>query len=493
MIATSRLLARTVPPEASIPKRVAAIAMGLTLACAALAVADAPLPDAAQVHDWQRLSGLLEEGADPRASQPDGMTALHWAALHGNEQATAELLARGAEADAATRYGVTPLAIACRAGHAEIVNQLLEAGGDANRESPGGETPLMTAARNGEAAIIRALANAGAAVDATERGGQTALMWAASAGNLAAVDALLDAGAAPDVASRGGFTALMFAARDGRLPVVNRLLEAGVNVNAALGKSGGGNERGPRARTSPLLFAVESGHFELALRLVDAGADPNDQASGFAPLHVLSWVRRPELGDNPRGDPPPRGSGSVPALEFVAQLVERGANVNLRLVSGKAGAAELSPKGATPFLLAAKTVDLPLMQALLDAGADPSVTTADGTTPLMAAAGVGAKSVGEHPGTEAEVLAAVRMLVQLGADVNAVDAKRQTAMHGAAYRNYPEVVALLAELGADPKVWNIKNHHGSTPIEVAEGKRPGSLKPSPLTVAALHAALVPAE
>ena len=160
-----------------------------------------------------------------------------------------------------------------------------------------------------------------------------------------------------------------------------------------------------------------------------------------------------------------------------------------RLAAGKGGHAELNPEGATPFVFASMTADLPLMQALLDAGADPSIPTHDETTALMAAAGIGAKSVGEHPGAEDEVLAAIDLLMRVGADANAIDKNNQTAMHGAAYRNYPRVVTRLAEFGADPDVWNVENHHGSTPLQIAFGKRPGSLKPSPETVAALQAAL----
>ncbi|QDT69801.1 Ankyrin repeat protein [Planctomycetes bacterium MalM25] len=107
----------------------------------------------------------------------------------------------------------------------------------------------------------------------------------------------------------------------------------------------------------------------------------------------------------------------------------------------------------------------------------------------MAAAGIGAKSVGEHPGTEEEVIEAIELLVGFGAAVDAVDKNNQTAMHGAAYRNYSRVVTRLADLGADPSVWNIKNHHGSTPEQIAQGRRPGSLKPSPETVAALQNAI----
>ena len=79
------------------------------------------------------------------------------------------------------------------------------------------------------------------------------------------------------------------------------------------------------------------------------------------------------------------------------------------------------------------------------------------------------------------------LLLKLGADVNAVDNNGETAMHGAAYRNHPKVVQLLADKGAKIDVWNRANKTGLTPIVIAEGFRPGlNFRPAPETVAALH-------
>lgn len=458
----------------------------LLTACAA--AASTPLADAAEAGDTARVQRLLLEGANPAEAQADGMTALHWAVRRADEQSVSRLLIAGADTEAATRYGVTPLGVACESGLSLIARQLLVAGADPNRCLAGGVSPLHLASRAGDRETVVRLIQAGAKVNAAERRGTTALMWASAAGHADVIDALLEAEAEIDKSTSIGFNALMFAAREGRLEAIEHLIAAGANVDAVTHEKKRGGERGPRPRTSALLMAVESAHYETALRLVDLGADPNDQRNGFAPLHTLSWTRRPQSGDNAAGDPPPRGSGSVPPLRFVDEIVARGADVNLKLNAGKGGHAAFNPKGATPFLMAALTADLPLMQTLLNAGADPLIKSDDQTTALMAAAGVGAKSVGEHPGTEEEVLAAVRYLVELGVGVNAVNENNQTAMHGAAYRNYPRVVTLLAELGADPAVWNLKNHHGSTPEQIAQGKRPGSLKPSPETVEALRAA-----
>src|SRR5262249_12268302 len=158
------------------------------------------------------------------------------------------------------------------------------------------------------------------------RGGQTALMWAAAEGHAEVVQLLIHAGADFRTPLHSGFTALCFAAREGRREVAQALLKAGADVKEAMQpqRSGGKN---PRTGMSPLLLAVENGHFELALDLIQAGADPNDQRSGYTPLHAITWVRRPKSGDDPDGDPPPIGSGSMSSLQFVRELVARGARV----------------------------------------------------------------------------------------------------------------------------------------------------------------------
>ena len=448
----------------------------------------APLADAAERGDWARVRTLLKDARQPDAAQVDGMTAMHWAAYHDQPDVANELLAAGASAARENRYGVTPLALACTNGNAELVRMLLAAGADANASLRGGETALMTASRAGRVGAVQALLDAGAKVEARERTGQTALMWAAADGHADVVALLLKSGADARATLKSGFTPLLFAVREGRADVVRVLLDAGVDANETLTpEKKPSGRRGPGDGTSALLVAVANGHFELATILLKAGADPNDQRSGFAPLHLLVSVRKPNRGDDADGQPPPQGSGNLTSLQFARQLVEHGADVNLRLEKPNTAQGKLNTAGATPFLLASKTADLPYLRLLAELGADPSLANADGCTPLMAAAGIGTTAPDEEAGTEPEVLAALEYLLTLrGADVNTTDRNGETVMHGAAYKSLPKVVQFLADKGAKIDVWNRKNKHGWTPVMIAEGFRPGNFKPSVETLDALH-------
>jgi ankyrin repeat protein len=441
------------------------------------------LADAMQSGRLDRVRGLLDRGeVEIDAAQADGMTALHWAVYRDDLDGTEMLLEAGADASVANRYGVEPLSLACQNGNAKIVKRLLEAGADANAELRGGETVLMTASRTGVLEVVRDLIASGAMVNATERNGQTAIMWAAAAGHADVVDALIDAGADFRQTLRSGFNPFFFAVRQGHIDVVLRLLAAGVDVNEPIDPARkAGN--GPAGGTSSLLLAVENGHFELAEVLLREGADARDPRLGYTALHAITWVRKPLRGD---GDPPPIGSGSTSSLELVRSLVAHGADVNA--VHGKhpAGNYRLNRTGATPFLLAAETGDIPLMKLLLELGADPTIANADHVTPLLAASGVGVLSNGdETAGTEEEAIQAVQLLLDLGADINAVDDQGKTAMHGAAFKSWTKLVQFLADHGADVNVWNRENSRGWTPLLIAQGHRPGNFRPSVETIEAV--------
>jgi ankyrin repeat protein len=246
----------------------------------------------------------------------------------------------------------------------------------------------------------------------------------------------------------------------------------------------------PPAGASPLLLAVTNAHFQLAADLLDAGANPNADLPGYTVLHAMSAVRKPGVGDN---DPAPEGSGTMSSVELVKKLVAAGANVNARMTRrANLTNTRLNELGATPFMLAGQTADAELMRTLAALGADTKLPNADNSTPLMAAAGLATRSPGEDAGTEPEVLEALQVLLDLGADINAVDNNGETTMHAAAYKNLPGVVKFLAAKGARIDLWNRDDKFGWTPLAIAVGYRFGNFKPSPETEAAIREVMIAA-
>jgi ankyrin repeat protein len=425
-----------------------------------------PLIEAVKASDAAGVRRLLRAGADLTAAEVDGTTPLHWAVRVDAADVADALIRAGAHPDRPNRYGVTPLELAAANGSGRMIARLLEAGADATRASADGETLLMTAARSGSVEGIGHLLARGADVRARERRrGTTALMWAADAGHATVAAQLIEAGADVADRSRGDYSPLLIAVRSGSLETVEVLLAAGGDINDTA-PAGDPNEQitigfaskrapafGPddtgAVRTSALVLAMLNGHFRLATWLVNHGADPNIQDPRGSPLHVLAWLRKPGL---------PLDSGAVlvpfgnpDTLELARALLERGARANARIawkeiafdhVGGQVrlpptirmGRSWLSFVGATPFWLAAKGSDVPLMRLLFEFGADARIPAIQNVTPLMAAAGLGfwdAESPAPQNGTpEVDTLEAVKLCVELGADVNETTAYGALTVRG---------------------------------------------------------------
>ena len=412
----------------------AATLLTVFLGALGAAAEEVRLIDAVKAGDRAAVTRLLQQHVDVNLSQRDGTTALHWAVHRNDLEIVDRLIRAGAKVRAVNRYGVAPLTLACESAAADVVERLLEAGADPNGTAADGETVLMTAARTGDPAVIGALVARGASVNAHEgRKGQTALMWAATENNALAVDALLKAGADLRARSGGGFSSLLFAVRAGHREVVGRLLKAGASANEALPDG-----------TSALTLAITNAHYELAAWLLEAGADPNADTPGWAPLHQLVWTRRPNGG---LAEPPAVPTGTLSSLDLAKRLLAHGANPNAQIKKDRSLGFDdrhlLNRIGATPFLTAAHAADVEMMRLLAAGGADTRLTTADRTTALMAAAGVGIWVVGESPGTNDEALEAVKLALELGGDVRAVNDFGYTALHGAAHRGAPDIVRLL--------------------------------------------------
>jgi ankyrin repeat protein len=456
---------------------------------------DARVADAAMRADRAAVRTLVAQGASVNAAQPDGTTALHWAA-RTDDLSTAQLLLKsGAKVDAATRYGVTPLYLASVNGSAPMIDALLAAGASANAANPGGETALMTAARTGRIDAVTLLLDRGAAVNARENvRGQTALMWAVLENHQDVIKLLLARGAdinaqtkvdVPDGTTgepqatsgdigahgpgiyrsravpspTGAMTPLLYAAREGNLPVARMLLDARAEI-----------ERPSANGSSPLLVAITNNHIELALFLVEKGADVNaaDRFYKRGPLFAAVERRDPDFT---RDSAPPVDDARDP-LDLIKVLLQRGANPNWRTnTTPFRGFYQVSANwanfdGQTPFLRAALSGDVTLMRLLLEHGADPNTTTNDGATPLMAAAGINWVVAQTYSRSDKEYLEAARLCLERGNDVNAVNSQGFAAIHGAANRGFDAMIELLAAAGAK---LDVKDKQGRTPMTFAEG------------------------
>ena len=319
-------------------------------------------------------------------------------------------------------------------------------------------------------------------------------MWAVAEGHRDVVQVLVEGGAGVHVSSKKGFTPLLFAARNGDIEMAKVLLTAGAGVNET-GSDG----------THALPFAIANGHDGFANFLLEQGADPNGTMAGVGALHAAAgdigiwlrdWNRVHGSRESASLDPSRR-------LALVKALLAYGANPNGRittsavvldfLVRHRGGAFESfavgtgNLRGATPLWVAAASASggghfgevstyrvessAEIIQTLLAGGADHRITTDDGTTPLMVAAGLGNRTYqprkprGDRWPSAEE---AVKVLVEGGADVNAINEGDFTALHGAAFRGLNEVVTYLVEHGANI---NARDFKGRTPFRLAEGAK----------------------
>jgi uncharacterized protein len=497
-------------PHRSRDRKGAVLVLALTLlACAALGAPPLRLVDAVKSGDKATVLALVESHADVNAAEADGTTALHWAARLDDLDLAERLLRAGSHVNAANRYGMTALYLACVNGSAPMIGKLLQAGADANAIWTEGETPLMIVARGGNVEAAKVLLAHGAQVNAAEPvHGQTPLMWATGQSHPEMMRELIARGA--DVNARsavqhwerqvtaeprekwlppGGFTALLFAARQGCLECAKILVDAKADFNAT---DPDGN--------SGVVLAIINGHYDVAGYLIDKGTDPNlaDVTGRTALYAAVDFSTMP----NDNRPAPKVIDEHLSALDLVQKLLDHGANVNAQLKKQQPYRAKLDrgddtmlTTGTTPLLRAAKAADLPAMKLLLAKGADAKLATRTGINPLMAAAGLGTKeedATGRHK-TEAAAIDAIRLCLENGVDINAADARGQTALHGAALKGYDQVVQFLAGHGAKP---DIKDNRGLTALDFALGKAGGlgfdgaASEPHPTTAALLGKLMV---
>jgi ankyrin repeat protein len=444
--------------------------------------------------------------ADGRVADPDGTTPLHWAVRHDDLVAAEALIKAGADVKAANRYGVTPIAIAAMNGNAAMIRKLLDAGVDPNSANPGGETALMTAARVGKVDAVKLLLDRGANVNARDtEHGQTALMWAVLENHVDMLELLLARGADINAhtnvtitkgeyvparaaaasgvgivrqralpTANGGMTPLLFAIRDGNAPMTRLLLDHGAKVDEPSGN-----------HTTPLIIALLNGRVALATELLNRGADRN-AADDYHRAPLFAAIDLRNFNHEKYGDLPTDGRDP---LELIQALLKKGANPNLQTdtvpVHGlmQFDASWVNFDGETPFVRAALSGDIEVMRLLLEHGADPNIATTQGSTALMAAAGINWIPGQTYTRSEADYVEAVKLCLERDAPVNASNTLGLTAMHGAANRGWLSIMQMLADHGA--KV-NAKDKEGRTPMIFAQGiflaVRPPVAKPEAIAL-----------
>lgn len=464
---------RCLPARLSgVPWRGPAVVVAVLATASTALAAGPPLIDAVRSRDPARVKALLASRVDVNVPYGDGATALHWA-VHLDDATLVDLLVKsGARVNVANDLGVTPLYLSCTNRNGAMTERLLASGADPNATLHGGETVLMNCARTGSAQGVRALLARGANPNVREKAhDQTALMWAASERHSEAVAALLNAGADVRARSsiymqtvtsevtqrrgreelnydvpRGGMTPILFAARSGDAASVRLLVGAGADVNDVLPNG-----------TSALTLAAHSGQTAAALALLEKGADANAAEVGYSPLHAAIL----------RSD-----------LQLVRALLAHKANPDARMTKGtpmrrNSQDYELPAVliGITPFALAAKFLETDILRALASAGADMRLGLPNGATPLLLAVGLDTIATQDRRGKalidggkvagEDRVLEAVSTVIELGAELDAVNRAGDSAMHVAVAAGHDKVVALLASKGANP---SIRNQRELTPL-----------------------------
>lgn len=449
------------------------------------ALAQTSLPEAAMHGDTATVHTLLQAGADPNTLGDFDTPALHWL-VRVNEAALAkELLQAGADPNLLSPLGVSPLSLAIANSNAELVQLLLAAGADPHQREPSGETLMMSAAALGNVTILAALLDK--ELDVNERDshyGQTALMFASRAGHAALVQLLLQHGADPNLTTSigptpafvapnsvpgfgfgvgiirggvpadrgrreptpGGLSALHYAARHDHVEVAKLLLAAGAELNAREAND-----------IWPLLMAISNNNMAMAHYLLEQpGVLINAQDwYGRSPLWEAVNVRNLYVHNNTFENYIDR----EPVLAFIKALLAKNPDVNVRttetppfrhhllVITGSLEWVDFT--GQTPFLTAALAGDTTVMKLLLAHGADPLIPTFEGTTALMAAAGVNWVYAQTWTQSPEQLLAAVEMCFELGMEVNQHNSMGLTALHGAANRGSDDIIEFLASKGAD--------------------------------------------
>jgi len=491
-----------------------------------------PIADAAMRGDVATVRTLIARRADVNAPQGDGMTALHWAADHGDSAMAAELLRAKANVASRTRIGAyTPLHIAARTGSPAVVRALLAAGSDVKATTTSGATALHFAAAAGNPDVVKALLSKGADPNARESSwGQTPLVFAAEYGRAAAVEALMKHAADPSIRTRvmnlSDDAARDQAAEKKRNAVLisfepparhdsaeadfKKSLEAAKAAarataprtaadSANAGRQGGGRGnqlpvREPRGPFTPeqIQTAIDSGRAVLMADKLptDSVKEQVDTLNGG----VEGYIKQ---------------VGSVGGLTALHHAVRQGnLDAAMALLDGGANINDTSlVDGTTPLLMAIINGQFDVAIRLVERGANPNLVSASGMAPLYATINSQWAPRSRYPQPQAiqtqktTHLDLLEALLAKGAEVNARIKKQPwyfaynncgnpncgletidgtTPFWRATYALDLDAMKLLIKHGADPKLASVP----PAPASRARPARPAASADSGRTLAA---------
>jgi ankyrin repeat protein len=396
-----------------------------------------------------------------------GQTALIWSARHGSSKSMQQLMKGGANVNAMMTAGATALYLATQSNFKGCVKLLLSGGSNPNVGKVNGASAVYMAAHKGHEECLTMLIQAGANVNSMMNDSTTALQIAVKQGRTRIAEHLIKGGAMVNAQRKDGSTAVSFACQEGHKECLNALLNAGASTNIARRDTG----------ATPLLISVHQARSDFAKLLIEDGADVNARTSDGSSAIFIACLKNfkecvLEL-IKANADLNLSKAGGATAMYICSQeghadclkmLIDAGAKMNLQLEDG-----------TSPLYIATQQGNTGCMDVLIKQGADLHKSRSDGTTPLIGCVMQGAAkntsydkcirmlvavspdlTVAMDDGATALHIAAKvgdqmasELLINNGADINAVTKMNETPIMFAALENHKAVVNLLVSKKCD--------------------------------------------